>query len=75
MMEYASHGGKHKVKQQRIPWARLQAISSEVAKPLPHPKPTLVVKTEVVKFKNTKNNCAAQRTNLLQEAPHKKVRN
>ena len=75
MMEYASHGGKHKVKQQRIPWARLQAKSSEVEKPLPHPKPTLVVKTEVVKIKSTKNNCAPQRTNLLHEAPHKKVKN
>ena len=75
MMEYASHGGKHKVKQQRIPWARLQAKSSEAEKPLPHPKPTLVVKTEVAKFKNTKNNCAPQRNNLLHEAPHKKVIN
>ena len=75
MMEYASHGGKHKVKQQRTPWARLQALSSEAVKPLPHPKPTLVVKTEVGTFEDTKNDCATQRTHLLQEAQHQKVGN
>ena len=74
-MEYASHGGTHKVKQQRTPWARLQALSSEAVKPLPHPKPTLVVKTEVGTFEDTKNDFATQRPYLLQVAQHQKVGN